>query len=116
MQARVEREKRIIETMIKAYCVKVHKTEELCADCKELMEYAEKRLLACPFLDNKPVCSKCSIHCYNKSQQEKIKQIMRSVGPKMIYTNPKDTLWYYFYKLVHKNQKITEINENPKST
>lgn len=107
MHQRVEREKKIIETMISNYCNQIHKTSNLCNDCNELKDYAEKRLLSCPYIENKPVCSKCDIHCYSKKQQDRIKEVMRTVGPKMIYTNTRDTLWYYFYKFIHKYQKIT---------
>mgnify|MGYP000716292905 FL=1 len=63
MHPRVQREKRILETMIHTYCEEVHKTSDLCDACEELIEYAEKRLLSFPFLKDKPVCSKCDIHC-----------------------------------------------------
>ena len=107
MHKRIEREKRIINLMITDYCKLEHHNEnELCPTCTELVEYAEKRLLACPFLENKPVCSKCSIHCYNKQKKEEIKNVMRTVGPKMIYKYPKDTIWYLFYKFIHSNQRI----------
>ncbi|MDA3952232.1 MAG: nitrous oxide-stimulated promoter family protein [Bacteroidales bacterium] len=92
MHPRVAREKRIIEIMITNFCLDVHKRFEICSDCQELLNYTEKRLLTCPFIENKPVCVNCEIHCYNKNQQDKIKLVMRTVGSKMIYTNPLDTL------------------------
>lgn len=107
MHRRIKREKRILHLMIQQYCEDEHNNVSLCADCKELLEYAEKRLLNCPFMKNKPVCSGCEIHCYNKNEQEKIKKVMHTVGPKMIYTHTLDTLWYLFYKLIHKNQKLS---------
>jgi hypothetical protein len=114
MHQRVEREKCILNTMITNYCKQVHKTSVLCNDCNELIDYAEKRLLACPFLEDKPVCSKCNIHCYNTKQKDRIKEVMRTVGPKMLYTNTRDTLWYYFYKFIHKSQKVKKQNEDSK--
>lgn len=107
MHPRVKREKRIVQLMMNKYCEDIHNNSTLCTDCNELLEYAERRLLTCPYIENKPVCSNCDIHCYNKNQKEKIKKVMRTVGPKMIYTNTLDTLWYFFYKFIHKNQKIT---------
>lgn len=105
LHPRIEREKRIVNLMITDYCREVHKKEELCEECKELKDYAEKRLLSCPFIDNKPVCSNCTIHCYNTKQKAKIKQVMKTVGPKMLFKYPKDALWYFFYKLINRNQK-----------
>jgi hypothetical protein len=106
MHPRVKREKRIIDSMIINFCLVAHKVSETCSDCKELMDYAEKKLLKCPFIEDKPICSKCDIHCYNKAQQEQIKLVMRTMGPKMIYTNTLDTLWYFFYKFIHRRQRI----------
>lgn len=106
MHPRVAKEKRIIESMITNFCIDIHKKPEVCTDCKELMEYAEKRLLKCPFIEDKPICSKCDIHCFNKNHQDQIKLVMRTMGPKMLYTNPLDTIWYYYYKFIHKRQKI----------
>ena len=107
MHSRIQREKKVVNLMVKKYCKDVHQFDDLCAECAELLDYAEKRLLKCPYIKNKPVCSSCDIHCYNKNQQQKIKEVMRTVGPKMIYTHTWDTLWYLFYKLVHKYQKVT---------
>jgi hypothetical protein len=106
MHPRVEREKRIVESMINKFCLEVHKDSEICLDCQGLIEYANKRLLSCPFIEDKPICSKCDIHCYNKKQQDQIKLIMRTMGPKMIYTHTWDTLWYFYYKFIHKRQRI----------
>ena len=49
--SRIQREKEIIDLMIKIYCNKKHKTkkDELCDECKELLEYAHKRLDFCKF-------------------------------------------------------------------
>ncbi|MBI9054025.1 MAG: nitrous oxide-stimulated promoter family protein [Bacteroidales bacterium] len=106
MHPRIEREKKIVNLMISNFCLDVHEKKELCEECNELRDYAEKRLLSCPFIKNKPVCSSCNIHCYNKHQQDKIKDVMRTVGPRMIYSHTKDALWYLFYKFIHKNQRI----------
>ena len=107
MNKRIEREKHIVNLMIADYCNTMHNSVNvLCNDCNDLKDYAEKRLLKCPFLDNKPVCSNCSIHCYNSKQKEKIKEVMRTVGPKMLFKHPKETIWYFFYKLMHKPQKV----------
>lgn len=106
MHRRIEREKRIVNLMISNFCLDIHKSEELCEECQELKDYAEKRLLTCPYIENKPVCSNCTIHCYNKKQKGKIKQVMKTMGPRMIYKNPKDTIWYFLYKFFHKYQRI----------
>ena len=109
MHNRIKREKRIIELMISVYCQDHHQGSELCENCTELKSYAFKRLLSCPFEKDKPVCSNCKIHCYNKDQQGRIKEVMRYSGRKMLSKYPKDTILYYYDKLKYKNHKVEII-------
>ncbi|WP_084764317.1 nitrous oxide-stimulated promoter family protein [Clostridium massiliamazoniense] len=95
---RIEREKRTIELMINIYCRKKHKTEkgELCEQCKELLEYANKRLTYCKFGDNKSTCSRCPIHCYKKDMKIKVKEVMRFSGPRLIIYSPIEFIKHLF--------------------
>jgi len=86
--SKIEREKRTIELMIKIYCNKKHKNKELCEECKELLEYAHKRLSFCKFGEEKTTCGKCPIHCYKKDMKEKVKKVMRFSGPRLLIYNP----------------------------
>lgn len=89
MSARLEREKTTIQMMIKLYCRDHHHTDgKLCSQCQELLRYALSRLDRCKFGERKPTCAKCTVHCYKPEMREKIKEIMRYSGPKMIYTHP----------------------------
>ena len=106
MGARIEREKRVVEFMITKYCTKKHNTEQLCLDCNNLLEYSLKHLVKCPFADNKPACSNCTIHCYSKNYKKKIQEVMRYSGPKMIYEHPKDTILYFFDKLRYRSHSV----------
>ena len=87
---RIEREKKTIALMIDIYCQKKHgnKKRELCDECKELLEYAHKRLSFCKFGENKSTCSRCPIHCYKKDMKEKVKDVMKFSGPRLIVHNP----------------------------
>ena len=84
------KEKRVVDdtstvtTMIKIYCKGKHGSEELCDECNELARYAEQRVKNCKFGEKKPVCAKCTIHCYKPEMREKIKDVMRYSGPGMI--------------------------------
>jgi len=106
MHRRIQREKRIVEKMIHLYCIENHHTKSLCNSCSELQEYTFKRLLNCPFEEDKPVCSKCQIHCYRTKEKEKIKLVMRYAGPKMFLKSPIDTALYFYTKFRFKNQQI----------
>ena len=106
MRKRTERERRIVDKMIQRFCQDNHRSSDLCESCFELKEYAFKRLVSCPFANDKPVCSNCSIHCYNKKKKEEIKNVMKYSGPKMIFNHPKDTFLYFFDKLKNKNHLV----------
>ncbi|MCW3997053.1 MAG: nitrous oxide-stimulated promoter family protein [Candidatus Bathyarchaeota archaeon] len=87
---RIVREKKTIEAMIKIYCNHHHNTsKELCTECKQLFEYAKKKLNKCPFQENKTTCGKCPIHCYEPSKRQEAKKVMRYAGPRMIWYHPK---------------------------
>jgi hypothetical protein len=88
-QARLEQERRTMEAMIVCYCRGVHRAgAELCAECRELLEYATGRLERCPFQENKPTCAKCPIHCYQPQRREQVKAVMRYAGPRVFWRHP----------------------------
>ena len=86
---RMQREAATVEIMIRRYCRDKHFTaSELCPDCLELLEYANKRLANCPFQENKTTCGKCRVHCYKPDMRNRIRDVMRYVGPRLMLTNP----------------------------
>lgn len=80
----------IVQLMIEIYCNKKHHTSKgkLCSDCQQLLEYAQFRRSKCPWGDDKPFCSNCPVHCYKAEMRNKIKQVMRFSGPRMIFHHP----------------------------
>lgn len=88
IQDKRDREKRIVGEMIRLYCRKNHRTEELCDECKSLLEYAKQRSEKCPFMEAKTFCSNCKVHCYKPEMREKIRKVMRFSGPRMIFYHP----------------------------
>jgi predicted amidophosphoribosyltransferase len=87
---RIMREKKTVEAMIKIFCLDQHKTSDgqLCADCRELLDYANRRLKTCPFHADKTTCTNCKIHCYRPDMKVRIRDIMRYSGPRMICHHP----------------------------
>lgn len=99
-----EREKAIVSEMIALYCKKKHKAEMnihwkstsaclatkngLCPECEELKAYACLRSDKCPFMETKTFCSNCKVHCYKPEMREKIREVMRFSGPRMLFTHP----------------------------
>lgn len=82
------REKQMVTEMIRLYCRKKHGGRELCAECNALAEYARQRSDKCTFMEEKTFCANCRVHCYKSEMREKIREVMRFSGPRMIFTNP----------------------------
>lgn len=82
-------EKKTVGKMIQLYCEAKHNTSDsLCTDCYYLNQYAEKRLEKCKFGENKPNCQDCPIHCYQLEMRNKIQEVMRFSGPRIIFKHP----------------------------
>lgn len=82
-------EVRTVEAMIHLYCRAHHgAAKDLCSDCAELLDYAHERIKKCPFGIEKPVCNKCTVHCYKPGHREQIKVVMRFAGPRMLTRHP----------------------------
>jgi len=88
MSARLEREIDTIGLMIEMFCRDHHGRDGLCSFCRELLAYARKRTRACRFGKDKPACSACPVHCYRPEMRERIREVMRYSGPRMISRHP----------------------------
>lgn len=86
----LDREKRTIEIMVAMYCQGHHDRppQSLCPECRELLDYARRRLDKCPFGPGKGPCSKCQIHCYKPRMRSRIQAVMRYAGPRMLTRHP----------------------------
>jgi hypothetical protein len=84
------RELRTIEAMVRLYCRGHHhaRTGRLCEECGALFEYASRRLERCVFGDAKPTCAKCVVHCYTAAMRERVRDVMRWAGPRMLLRHP----------------------------
>ena len=60
----------------------------LCPDCAELRDYAIARIKHCPHMDTKTFCSACPTHCYKPQMRERIREVMRWSGPRMLRYRP----------------------------
>lgn len=86
---RLKRERKTIKIMVQMYCRSIHSGPDgLCAECKDLLDYAFVKIDRCLFGSEKPACSECWVHCYANEKREKIKTIMRFAGPRMMYRHP----------------------------
>jgi hypothetical protein len=86
---RIAREKQTVRAMIRLYCRAHHGGGDgLCADCREVLDYAFCRLDRCPFGAEKTTCARCPIHCYKPSMREQARRVMRYAGPRMLWRHP----------------------------
>lgn len=117
-QQRLGRERQTIRAMIGIYCRGHHTAEDgaadgLCADCRELIDYAMKRLDRCPFGENKTTCARCTIHCYKPVMRQRIREVMRYAGPRMIAHHPILSVLHKIDGLTKRPQKAATAGRAP---
>ena len=89
VEAKRQREKRMVQEMVALYCRKKHGGQKrLCLECAALAEYAGQRSDRCPFMETKTFCSNCKVHCYKPDMRERIREVMRFSGKRMIFNHP----------------------------
>ena len=89
MERKRQREKQVVHQMIALYCRSQHGHRDgLCPQCAELDAYARQRSDRCPFMEQKTFCSNCRVHCYNREMRQKIREVMRFSGPRMLLIHP----------------------------
>lgn len=92
LQTKREKEKEILRLMVQLYCNgNCHiraAGKTLCPQCQELLSYAERRVDTCRFMETKTFCSNCKVHCYKKEMRERVRNVMRYSGPRMIMYHP----------------------------
>jgi hypothetical protein len=103
---RTNREKKTVKKMIELFCKINHKCNELCDDCKYIMNYSFSKLDKCPFGSEKPTCLNCIIHCYQTGQRERVREIMRFSGPKMMLHHPYLAIMHIIDNKIVKNKKL----------
>ena len=89
--AKRAREKRVVSEMIAIYCrgqKHPRGSARLCPDCAAIDQYAQMRSDKCPFMATKTFCANCRVHCYKPEMREKIRQVMRYAGPRMMFHHP----------------------------
>lgn len=80
--------------MVRIYCRNHRHTpspanpHQLCRECGALLAYALHRIDGCPQGAAKTTCRLCTIHCYSPAHRERIRAVMRYVGPRMIFHHP----------------------------
>lgn len=96
---KIKSEKRTVEYMIGLYCRINHGSKDtLCAGCEAIRAYSFDRLNKCPYGDQKIACKDCKVHCYKAEMRNKIREVMRFSGPRMIIYYPIDFIKHLIKK------------------
>lgn len=91
-------ERDIVLQMIAIYCRRKHGGKQgLCEDCQSLSTYARERIEKCPRMADKTFCSVCPVHCYEREQRAKIRDVMRVAAPWMLIFRPVEFLRHVYY-------------------
>ncbi len=104
-----QKEQYVVEEMISLYCRKNHSKKggwkgQMCAECQKLSDYAKMRSKKCPFMEKKTFCANCKVHCYKTEMREKIRQVMRFSGPRMLLYHPILAIWHLVCSIREKNK------------
>lgn len=111
---KIYKEMEVVDLMIDIYYKKQIRLDEgKNVEKKDLINYCHYRLSKCPFKDNKPFCSNCKIHCYDKIHQELIRKVMRYSGPRMMIYHPIIAIRHLIES--SKNKKMIKRKEKEKS-
>ncbi|MGI6787136.1 MAG: nitrous oxide-stimulated promoter family protein [Acholeplasmataceae bacterium] len=105
MDKKVIKEKKTFDKMLKIYCKKKHSSTKLCTECVEIQQYAHLKIEKCPFISDKPFCAFCKVQCYQKDMKEKIREIMKFSGPKMIFRAPIQSFKHIMQMIKHRKKK-----------
>jgi len=103
---KIAREYEIIKAMMGIYCRKVHgRQPSICDNCRELLDYSEKKLRLCRFFEKKPRCRDCPAPCFAQPQKNHIREIMKFAGPRLPFHHP----WLAFHYFWSKNFDFQNI-------
>ncbi len=72
------------------------KQPRLCPDCQKLLAHALVKRTVCP-MDPKPQCKHCPKHCYHPNYRQKIKEVMKYSGKKLLMRGRVDYLLHLFF-------------------
>lgn len=100
----IDAEKRTVELMVRMYCRHKEGNRELCDECRAVVEYAGARLSRCRFGDGKPTCRLCPVHCYRPDMRQRIREIMRYSGPRMLLYHPVEAVRHVVRELINKGK------------
>ena len=112
----LERDLRLLVKFVEVYCHDLHPAQErspvtlrshdvaalagrevaLCGECTKLLNHALVKRTCCP-MDPKPQCKHCPNHCYHPTYREKIREVMKHSGRKLVMRGRLDYLLHLLF-------------------
>jgi len=113
----VQQEQATIAIMTHLFCRAKHGTRQgLCPDCQELLDYAQERVAHCMFLSEKPVCARCPVHCYKAAQRERIREVMRFSGPRLLFKDPLAVVRHFRMMLRTDSARVARLRKKEETS
>ncbi len=115
-QAKLAKDLRTLELFIRTYCRHRHGNIErtvprlkgfdfealglrltpLCEDCLKLLCHAFVKRAHCP-LTGRPSCKRCATHCFAPAYRERIREVMRYSGRRLVLSGRLDMLFKLWF-------------------
>jgi hypothetical protein len=99
---KIEQDKQTIRLMVGLYCRHRLRVCKIPDEYGQLIDYAEERLTHCRYGEIKPACKDCATHCYKPDMREKVREVMRWTGPRMIVYSPKAAFRHIWQRIKNK--------------
>jgi hypothetical protein len=116
LDEKIQKDVEVLGEFIFIYCSEMHRGEKLfsaeaggdagrylekisnlyCRDCRKLLLHSVAKRILCPY-NPKPACKKCETHCCGKGYREKIREVMRFTGKRLIKQGRFDLIKKYFF-------------------
>lgn len=113
----VQQEQATIASMTHLFCRAKHGTRQgLCPDCQELLDYAQERVARCMLLPEKPVCACCPVHCYKAAQRERIREVMRFSGPRLLFKDPLAVVRHFRMMLRTDSARVARLRKKEETS
>lgn len=102
LEKKRQKEMKMMEIIFDIYEKGHPEEKELLSD---LRAYARERITRCPKMATKTYCSNCEIHCYKPAFRQKIKEIMRYAGPRLLLRRPVGAIDHMIKGFLHRRNK-----------
>ncbi|MDR1852953.1 MAG: nitrous oxide-stimulated promoter family protein [Propionibacteriaceae bacterium] len=81
----------------------------LCLECEVLYNYSKRHIQFCRRMGVKTFCSACPVPCFKGTNGERIREVMRYSGPRMLLHDPVMAIHHLFVQLRKKRGHVEQV-------